>query len=157
MLGDTLTAQAITADMGNRSVLEGLQSACREGDMQDVREHIEHFMRGFGVLLGYRNHYVHSLRGVMHSHQVGMNVIMQGWLAKFTGKGKLRVVTAPVLSEMTEFKEAALALSRYATAILLEMGMEDYGFSDMLKMPRPLLEKPVWPKSLQSTPGYLQE
>lgn len=158
MLGDTLTAQAITADMGNRSVLEGLQAACRDEDMQAIREHIEHFIRGFNVLLGYRNHYVHGLRGVLHSHQIGMNIIMQGWIAKFSGKGRLRAVMSPVpISEMTDFKEAALALSRYSSAILVEMGMDDLGLSDMLEMPRPSLEKPVWPKSLQSTPSYLQE
>lgn len=158
MLGGEKTALAIVTDMGNRSLLDGIKAASRELKDRELRDHLLHFCKGFGILLGWRNLYVHGMKAVVIGDTVGLTRKMVGQIMMLRAGGRLKSINRKVeLVEMQTFVGHAKALSSYASAILTALGMEDYGFSEMLEMPPPSLEKPDWPSAPQNSPYYLQE
>lgn len=158
MLGGGTTAMAIAVDMGNRSVLDGIRAASREVKDKDLQDHLLHFCKGFGIILGWRNLYVHGLSAVALGETVGLNRKLVGQVMTLKSDGRLKSIMRTVsMDEIADFVIHAKALSLYATAILHKLGMEDFGFSEMLGMPQPSLEKPNWPSAPQNTPCYLQE
>lgn len=158
MLGGELTAMAIVADMGNRTVLEGIEAASRELPDAELRGHLAHFCKGFGILLGYRNQYAHGLIGVQFDETVGLNRKLVGSVMQLKSGGRLKSINRTVdMAEIRAFVRHAKALSRYAAAIETELGLDDYGIAEMLGMPPPTLEKPEWPSALQNSPSYLQD
>lgn len=158
LLGGGAAALAVAVDMANRSVLNGIEAAARENAEPEMRGHLAHFSKGFGIMLGYRNMFAHNLKGVAIHKTVGMNRIMTGAISQIKAEGRLKFVHRPVsMEEIENFCENSKSLSQYATAILHELGMEDLGIAEMLGMPPPSLEKPEWPAALKNTPSYLQE
>lgn len=158
LLGNELPAMAIVADMKNRSILQGIEAAGRELDDTELRDHLAHFCKGFGALLGYRNQYVHGLTAVHLGDTVGLNRKLVGQVMAMKSEGRLRVTNRTVpMDEIRNFVAHTKALSQYGSALKTALGMDDFGVAEILGMPPPSLEKPVWPSALQNTPSYLQE
>lgn len=155
MLGGTKPVYAVVVDMGNRSVLHGLEAAGRELPDAEAKDHITHFSDGFRILLGYRNLYVHNLREVSPGGRTGKVVKLVGRVNQMKGEGRLKSIKQELsLEKIAIFREHCRAFSGYATAILalldpkLKTALGKHGAS---------LEKPTWPACLQNTPDYLQE
>lgn len=155
LLGDTKTALAIVADMGNRSLLEGLRAGVRELSDEDKRAHILHFSSGFGTILGYRNLYVHSLMKTRGDGRHEDTIELVGLLGQVKGKGRLRSMSRPVSQdEIAVFREHCRALSYYSMAIMRLLSPET---AAALTLPPTSLEKPNWPASLQEIPNFHQD
>ena len=67
MLGESETAMSLAAEIQNRSLTNALRAGVRDKKFKNIREHVEHLVEGYGILLDYRNLYAHSLVGVLAS------------------------------------------------------------------------------------------
>lgn len=155
LLGSGSAARCIVSDMGNRSLLEGLEAASRELDDKMIKSHINHLCAGFGILLGHRNLYVHGIIGFSNDNEQ-----TSGLLWRMKGEGRLRLsVNSLKRDRLSAYSAHVDAMWKYAAAIQVSVGMRELrtvGVGLTGDKP-PSLDKPVWPASVQNTPHYLQE
>ena len=162
LIGSSTAASiAVAMDMGTRGLANALESAIRElKDEDELRGHLTHLSTGFQSLIGHRNHYVHGLSGVSLSNHKPKNSIAQldGMIVTIKGDGRLRSIVRQIsLNDIVEFKNNCLNLSQYARAVMDELVEEGWELECLLDIEPPSLQKPIWPKSLQNIPSYLQE
>lgn len=136
LLGGGNVATAIAADMKNRRFLQGIEAAGRELEDAEMRDHLAHFSKGFGILLGYRNLYVHNMVHPAKGAEQGDNIKTTGMIYQLKGEGQLRYIYRPVdMAEIKEFRTGVMALSSYGAAIGNGLGIPDYEISELLEMP----------------------
>lgn len=127
----------------------------RDKKFKNIREHVEHLVAGYGILLDYRNLYAHSLVGVLASTTERK---AHGILIALRAKGRLKTERSAVsIAEMKEMHEHVSKLIGYATAIEQELGAQGDGLESLLKAYEASLEKPTWPDKPKTLPQYLQE
>ncbi|MGN6817235.1 MAG: hypothetical protein ACTHJR_01030 [Sphingomonas sp.] len=157
MMGGGSASTAIVADMGNRSLNEGLETYAREQTDAVLRGHIAHFSKGFMTLLGYRNLYVHGLIGVAGPGLKAPVGKATGHIMQIKGGGRLRSMNRQIeTAEIVEFKTNATDLFQYGVAIINYMGDELLTLPSMSDIIPPSLDKPIWPNPLQNAPSYHQ-
>lgn len=155
LLGGSAISMAITAEIGNRTLLHGIETASREGDMGEMGEHLRHFCSGYEILLGYRNFYVHALYATRASKTTKNE--MEGMLLSIDGKGKLRAFNQPVTAaDFASFTRHTQKLIAYGAAIQKALGATGDGLDAMIRNYSASLEKPQWPSRIEKTAHYLQ-
>ncbi|MEQ1497631.1 MAG: hypothetical protein ABL914_03140 [Novosphingobium sp.] len=156
----TAAALAVAMDMGTRGVLSALEASRRQiTDADELCDHLAHLSVGFSILIGHRNHYVHGLSGVSWKDKEPRDSIihLDGFIITLKGEGRLRSTMRQIaFKEMLEFKQHCLDLSQYARAVMNELVEDEWELEGLLDTDPPSLQKPIWPKSLQNTPSYLQ-
>ena len=146
---------AITAEIGNRTLLHAIETASREGDMDEMGDHLRHFCTGYEKLLGYRNFYVHALFATRPSKTTENE--MEGMLLSIDGKGKLRAFNQPVTAaNFALFTKHTQKLIGYGVAIQKQLGATGDGLEAMINNYSASLEKPQWPSQIEKTAHYLQ-
>lgn len=146
---------AITAEIGNRTLLHAIETASRESDMKQMGDHLRHFCLGYEKLLGYRNFYVHALYATRPSKKVEHET--EGILLSIDGKGKLRAFNQPVTAaDFALFTKNTQKLIAYGVAIQKELGATGDGLEAMISNYSATLEKPEWPSRIEKTAHYLQ-
>ncbi|MFO1260375.1 MAG: hypothetical protein U1E68_04745 [Sphingomonadaceae bacterium] len=154
MLGESETAMSLAAEIQNRSLTNALRAGVRDKKFKNIREHVEHLVEGYGILLDYRNLYAHSLVGVLASTTERK---AHGVLWSMRAKGRLKLEkTAVSITEMKEMHEHVSKLIGYAVAIEKELGAKGDGLESLLKAYKASLEKPTWPDKPKTLPQYLQ-
>lgn len=153
LLGETKVSLAVVADMGNRAILDGLTATSYEVDEPAVRDHLTHFCKGFRIILGYRNLYVHNLRLI----KAGTGKPPVGKIYQMKGTGRLRVNNQTLsLADVREFCEWTSALGAYAIAVRALIAPKQPSSPDKPASDASSLQKPQWPASPQTTLDFLQ-
>ena len=149
MLGDTQMAWAVSADIGNRTMLDAIISGSRDEKYRVFREEITHFCKGYELILGYRNYYVHSLGKIAEG---------SGELLCLVGKKRVKFhnenVTADDLNKMMNYTHE---LAAYAAGILTKLGSKRKGHAGLAASLGSSHGKPVWPDTLTRVPRYIQD
>ena len=160
ILGGHTAIHALAVDLGSRSLGEALRSASRGMDDKNLRQHVQHFVKGYSRLGEYRNLYVHGLMSLQPvgdpDHRNAKK--LQGYIMIEKAKGRLKAINQPItVNEMQMFKKHCMTLLDYGKAIKIAIGLDDVGIREMLGMPQPLLEKPVWPDPPNQRIHYIQD
>lgn len=149
MLGESITAMGVAAEIQNRSLEQALRTGARDPNFSNVRDHIEHFVEGYKRLLAYRNYYVHALFAVMPDG---------GRMLSLSAKGKLKFEKALLtMADVEKNKNYLLAMIDYVTALEKEMGGEGTGLDALIEAYGASLNKPQWPPILTKNPILLQK
>lgn len=159
ILGGHTAMHAVVADVGSRSLTEALRSAAWGMEEHPLRQHVEHFSKGFERLCQYRNLYVHGLQALDFGEPSDKNVRpLSGRIMSVREKGRLRAINQPLpTSEVAEFKNHVQKLHEYGRAISRELGFDDDTFQEMLGTLAPSLEMPVWPAPPKNSIHYIQD
>jgi hypothetical protein len=153
LLGESTMSVALTSELGNRTLMDAIEVASFE--LQELGEHLRHFSKGFKVLLGYRNFYVHSLVGTEHNCLVPGD--WQGILFSLDGKGRARFFNRKLTTRELELTIRSIhQLIAYGAAIQQALGASGNGIDHLAQTFSASLDKPHWPKSVEKTPLYLQ-
>jgi hypothetical protein len=149
-LGGSNEAWMVVAEMGNRALPNAIKATSKTLDRDELIADIDHFLKGYELLLAKRNHWVHSLLGVVPENQNSPNC--EGWLKAVSAKGTLKYTDGRVSSaNLAKFFEQATAFSNFGTAILNELQGESElwaAMRDRLGKPPPSLERPPLPDAL---------
>jgi hypothetical protein len=151
LIGETKVSLAVVAEMGNRGVIDGLTIAALEAGEGEFRDHLTHLCKGFGVILGYRNLYVHNLKLIKVADGEAVGLISQ-----VKGDKRLRVKNQPVrVADLRSFGRATSELSGYAEAVrgLIVQALQPS--HDMPATGASSPQKPTWPPQIQSRHDYL--
>lgn len=158
LLGENPLSWAITAEIGNRSLVQALQVASYDLDQSDpdgIGQHLRHFADGYEKLLGYRNFYVHSIFGARTAPS--MKEHYEAILFANDGKGRARffnqTLTEPALEKASRHISTLIG---YGTAIQRELGATGDGLDNLETSYQASLEKPTWPPPVEKTPLYLK-
>jgi len=158
LLGENSMTWAITAEIGNRSLVHALQVASYDLDQTDpdgIGQHLRHFGAGYETLLGYRNFYVHSIFGTRPDPSAEGH--FEAILFSNDGKGRARFFNqALTVATLEQVISHISALMRYGTAIQKELGATGDGIDGLAASYQASLEKPTWPPQVEKTPLYLQ-
>ena len=153
LLGESTMSMAVTAELGNRSLVEAIEVASRE--MGALGEHLQHFTNGYSTLVGYRNFYVHSLTGLQHDGLVPGDT--EGVLFSIDGKGRVKYFNRTLKSaDLDKAVGGIHQLIGYGAAIQKELGATGESIDRLIEAYQASLEKPHWPKPVTKTPLYLQ-
>lgn len=153
LLGEGSMSMAITAEVGNRTLMEAIEVASHE--MGKIGEHLRHFSKGYSSMLGYRNFYVHAYFGT-RPNPIDP-AVSEGILFSQDGKGRVRYFNRALTEADLDAATAGIhALLAYGTAIQKELGATGDGLDGLLQSYRASLEKPDWPPPVEKTPLYLQ-
>ncbi|MCF8708350.1 hypothetical protein [Rhizorhapis sp. SPR117] len=150
LLGEGETAMAVAAEIKNQPLCDALRAAGRDKKFSHIRQHIDHFVTGYRVMVDYRNYYVHGIFGV----KAGV-----GGLLSLSGKGgRLKyhqdTLTIEKLAEMSSHLHMLMA---YGAALQKELGAQGDGIESLVSTYSGSLEKPKWPPELKKLPRYIQE
>jgi hypothetical protein len=149
MLGESDTAMALAVELPNRSLSNAIKTGARDPGFTHIRDHLNHLMTGYDIILGYRNYHVHSLMGIDENG---------GKLLAVSGKGILKLDKSHAsMSELEELKKHVSNWIGYAAAIEQQMGASGDGLDALLSAYQASLEKPSWPETLKKNPVLLQE
>lgn len=153
LLGESTMSAALTSELGNRTLMDAIEVASHE--LEVLGEHLRHFCKGFKVMLGYRNFYVHSLVATEHNELVPGD--WQGVLFSLDGKGRARFFNRKLTARELQ---AAISdihkLIAYGAAIQKALGASGDGIDHLAKTYGASLDRPNWPKCVEKTPLYLQ-
>lgn len=153
LLGESAMSLAITAEVGNRTLMEAIEVASHE--MGDLGNHLRHFSKGYSTMLGYRNFYVHAYYGTMPSP--ANPEVVAGILFSQDGKGRVRYFNQPLTEDDLDLANAGIhSLISYGAAIQKELGADGDGLHGLMQVYGSSLEKPNWPPQIEKTPLYLQ-
>lgn len=153
LLGESSMTMALTAEVGNRTLMHAIEVASHE--MDEIGSHLRHFSSGFTRLLGYRNFYVHALKTIQHNGLVPGQ--FEGLLFSYDGKGRARFFNRGLTQvELQVATEAMHTLTGYGAAIQKELGVNTPELLHLLETYEGSLEKPNWPQPVEKTPLYLQ-
>jgi hypothetical protein len=152
LLGESAMSFALTAEVGNRTLMQAIQVASHEKD--GIGEHLRHFTIGFETMLSYRNFYVHSLYAIEHNGLVPGDY--EGILFSQDGKGRAKYFNRRLtIKELEAAISGVHKLNAYGSAIQKELGETGDGLEDLLQAYGASLEKPDWPPCVEKTPLYL--
>lgn len=155
LLGESTIGMAVTAELGNRTLMDALQAASHDlalEDMGAIGPHLRHFAKGYSTLLGHRNFYVHGIYAT-RPHEVNADAI----LYTFDGKGRVRIFNRHLTQEDLDIAIAGIhSLIGYGAAIQRELGATGEGLERLLATYQASLEMPDWPLPVEKTALYLQ-
>jgi len=164
-----LGAQAAITHLGNIALLDALRTVVSvhtdlvEQGSQEEAEHINHLISGLDIMRGYRNFYVHSIKGIGKKPQGGAKVETDdhdfvGLMHATEAKGRLAYINQYVTTaELVDFMRRVGQLSTYGNA-LQNVFANRNGLAGALSPPPQLLsslEKPIWPEKLKKNRSYL--
>ena len=142
---------AITAEMGNRTLMQAIQVACHE--MEGIEDHLGHFASNFDILLGYRKFFVHSAFGI--TPDGGNRGEFERQLFSLDGKGRSRYFSQKLTqAKLQEASKSVQSLIGYGVAIQQDLGVAHNAISRLAQSYEVLLEKPHWPRTIEQTPLY---
>ena len=127
ILGESEPASAIAAEIQNRSLSNAIRASARDKRFAKHREHLEHFVTGYDLLLAYRNYYTHALVGVNGEGGSLLSISAKGRLGMFEGN-----ITVEELNSLQSDMQHLLG---YATAIRQELGDEGPSLPSVLVAP----------------------
>ncbi|MCL9998699.1 MAG: hypothetical protein NBV68_04920 [Erythrobacter sp.] len=153
LLGESTMSVALTSELGNRTLMDAIEVASHELDV--LGEHLLHFSKGFRVILGYRNFYVHSLVATEHNGLVPGD--WQGVLFSLDGKGRARFFNRKLTSQELEVVISEIhKLIAYGAAIQKALGASGDGIDRLVQIYGSSLDMPIWPRCVEKTALYLQ-
>lgn len=158
LLGESAMSMALTAELGNRTLMEAIEVASHElthKEMGAIGEHLRHFSKGYSQLLGYRNFYVHGIYGTKRVTADASKT--EAFLLTFDGKGRARYFNRPLTeADLDTATRAIHTLIGYGAAIQRELGAEGDSIDRLISTYSASLEKPSWPPPVEKTPLYIQ-
>ncbi|TXC73840.1 hypothetical protein FSZ31_03695 [Sphingorhabdus soli] len=152
LLGQSYVSLAVSAEMGNRSLTQAIEAGSRLDELKEIAPHLQHLCKGFVLLLGYRNFYIHGIYATeIHNGERVARIL------SVDGKGKARIFNPTFESkDLRVFITHLHSLIGYSAAIQKALGADGDGLGNMIKAYQASLIKPVWPPQLKRVPTNLQ-
>jgi hypothetical protein len=123
-LGGSNEAWMVVAEMGNKALPNAIRATSKTLVSANLVADINHFLRGFDLLLSKRNYWVHSLIGVVP--ETDKTAQCAGLLHAVSAKGTLKYSEGRVsVSDLSKFFTEATAFSAFGEAILNELQEEN--------------------------------